>query len=272
MTTLPGPYYTNARRRSIRLRWAVVAAIAAGCFMLAWVVELWLVVLAIPSAAVLTIASWVRTRWRLLPRMIAVETVIAVEDTCDDQERAAIALALAAHCDAARLRAAAARLPHLATSPEQQRYAERRLAHATSTIEHPRLAGLVPPPRKPSHPIVVTVTAAALGAILWSARSSRWWLIPLGVGLTVLASALHDWIEHHRAVTVIAHAAIDTKSAAHPASPARIAHHALDQPAVLKRAHHLIAETPLPPDTRLAASERLHEAIAHTRLHRQQQR
>jgi hypothetical protein len=64
-----------------------VVAAAAGSFMLAWAVELWLVVLAIPSGAVLMITFWVRTRWRLLPRVIAVETVTAVEDTWDDQKR-----------------------------------------------------------------------------------------------------------------------------------------------------------------------------------------
>jgi hypothetical protein len=78
----------------------VAAAAAAASFMLAWAVELWLVVLAIPSGAVLMITFWVRTRWRLLPRVIAVETVTAVEDTWDDQERTSIALALTAHCDA----------------------------------------------------------------------------------------------------------------------------------------------------------------------------
>jgi hypothetical protein len=74
----------------------VVAAAAAASFMLAWAVELWLVVLAIPSGAVLMITFWVRTRWRLLPRVIAVETVTAVDDTWDDQERTSIALALTA--------------------------------------------------------------------------------------------------------------------------------------------------------------------------------
>jgi hypothetical protein len=73
-----------------------VVAAAAASFMLAWAVELWLVVLAIPSGAVLMITFWVRTRWRLLPRVIAVETVTAVEDTWDDQKRTSIALALTA--------------------------------------------------------------------------------------------------------------------------------------------------------------------------------
>jgi hypothetical protein len=46
MTTPPGPQDTNTRQ-AIPSRWAVVTAAAAGSFMLAWAVELWLVVLAI---------------------------------------------------------------------------------------------------------------------------------------------------------------------------------------------------------------------------------
>ena len=243
---------------SARCTWSWVVALIIG-FGGAWILELWLFVVALPAAVVRVGHDRFVMRSRWLPAVLAVDATAAVDGDARPERSAAIRLAAAARGRRDTLVAAVARLerrPDITGS----RAAAMRLDHGCRLLDETPLSELRS--RLGVRLGLLGICVAVTAGLLWVAPTSRWWLLPLTVSFAGLTFAVDAVVERTARPSLLAEAALASLYQRIDTSPHALAVRAGERRAVLRHAQAFIANADLPPHIARAASERLHEAAA----------
>lgn len=170
-------------------RWPAVVLVTAGALVLAWRLELWLLVMGIGAAAVVLTRPHLEERRRWLPALLTAHALAGLGTTTEEQSNEDVIVAGLAVLAKGRPGTLdrAIRLAHADADTRRWARAVGRLAVAAERVTRGELPGVRP--RRLTSPWALAAWSGLCGLILLAnaAATSRWWLVPLTVSFIGVA-------------------------------------------------------------------------------------